>query len=95
MYDLPLPAFSGLPPPFKGGGLRGWSLCFEKQSLSEKVWEGLNFKPKILLLVDAKLKSYLLIPKRFGQHCSMIVFKVTEGSKLIEKYEICSRHWMQ
>jgi len=24
----------------------------------------------------------------------MIVFKVTEGSKLIEKYEICSRHWM-
>jgi len=54
LYDHPLlaygtrlskPTFSGLPLPCKGGGLRGWSLCFEENSLNEKVWEGLNFKP--------------------------------------------------
>jgi len=44
LYDLPLPAFSGLPPPCKGGGLRGWSFCFETNSLNEKVWEGLSLK---------------------------------------------------
>ncbi|MGB4853521.1 MAG: hypothetical protein WBQ38_14490, partial [Ignavibacteria bacterium] len=55
------------PPPCKGGGLRGWSLCFETKSLSEKV-KVIKFGILDMIVFICKIKKLIVHYKKFGQH---------------------------